>query len=112
MTTTITSTTEARRLLGCPTWCNFDHLGDVYMEPGDHTRALAQLGREGGDSVGLYIGPDQPLHVMVCLGRNGSEEYHATRETVEELRDLAGMFKAAADELSGLLHSGELEAQR
>ena len=72
----------------------------------------AKLGREGGDSVGLYVGPHQPPHVMVFLGRDGAEEYPATRETVEELRDIAVMFRQAADELSGLLHSGELEAQR
>ncbi|MFZ2012622.1 MAG: hypothetical protein WAV00_02270 [Nocardioides sp.] len=35
-------------------------------------------------------------------------ELPATRETVEHLRDVAGLFRRAADALSGLLQAGEL----
>jgi hypothetical protein len=112
MTTTDTTTPTDRTLYGCPSWCAFDHAGEILMEPGDHMRDLAKLSAdEFGDSVGLYVAPTQPIHVMVFLGRNGSEEYPATRETVEELRDVAVMFRQAADELSGLPLSGELETR-
>jgi hypothetical protein len=111
---TIDTTTAAqdRALYGCPPWCTFDHAGPVYMEPGDHRRRLADLGDEHGDSVALYVGPEQPMHVTVFLGGDGCEEYPATRETIEHLRDLALMLKQASDGLSGLLVSGELEAVR
>jgi len=110
-TATPTPTPDARALLGCPSWCTFNHLGDVHMDPGDHKRALAELAGEFGDSAGLYVGPDQPLHVTVFSGGDGAEDYPATRETVEHLRDVARMLREASDELSGLLQSGELEAQ-
>lgn len=108
---TTTTTTEDRTLYGCPSWCNFDHAGEILMEPGDHKRDLAHLAGPLGDSVGLYVGPDQPPHLMAFIGRNGAEEYPATRETVEHLRDVAGMLREAADQLSGMLHSGELETR-
>jgi hypothetical protein len=107
---TTTATTQDRTLYGCPSWCTFDHAGEILMEPGDHKHELATLGDPFGDSVGLYIAPNDPTHVTVFLGRNGAEEYPATRETVEHLRDLARMLREASDELSGLLQSGELQA--
>lgn len=42
------------------------------------------------------------------LGGHDVENHAATREAVEHLRDVALMFKRAADELSGLLNSGQL----
>ena len=62
MTSTDTANPQDRTLYGCPSWCTFDHAGDILMEPGDHKRALAKLTDEFGDSVGLYVGPGQPLH--------------------------------------------------
>ena len=51
MTTTDTMTNQDRSLYGCPSWCNFDHAGEGFMEPGDHKRDLAHLPGPLGDSA-------------------------------------------------------------
>jgi hypothetical protein len=47
-------TAEARALLGCPSWCTFDHFGPTATEAGEHLRSLAREVR--GHDVTLCLG--------------------------------------------------------
>jgi len=105
MTPTMTPT-EDRALYGCPSWCNFDHAGEIYVDPGEHTRALAQLA--SGGSVSLCRQPRPATRGVLLPQRRRPKRYPVTRETVEHLRDVARMLREASDELSGMLQSGEL----
>jgi hypothetical protein len=108
--TTATLTPEARALLGCPQWCTVDHLDGPMTAPGEHVRDLARVGKDHSVDLGATAWCPTPI-VNISLGGNLSVELPATRASVEELRDIAGMLRQAADELSGLLQSGELEVQ-
>jgi hypothetical protein len=103
-----TTTAASHALLGCPTWCTVDHFGDQAPEPGEHFRPLSSDGKGRTVDLGTYARSGD-LELVIDFGRDALW-LPADRAGLEELRDLAGMLRRAADGLSGLLHSGELEA--